>query len=213
MKTQKLLICFVSFIALLALGGCQLSENTMELDLADNFTDFESLTQASPVIVTARVEGNAIPFNYTDVSFYRAELKLLDVVRDETNGLKKDDTITLLQNDLNAYDSLVVKNENVLLYLRKYEGPVIENAYIIVGLSQGHFRIEKDEKLTSKVTKQQDQTDSVAYAAEGKTLADVIKMANEIAYVPEKRTVLTDEEIEELNRQEMELYEQSKKDK
>lgn len=37
-----------------------------------------------------------------------------------------------------------------LLFLEKYEGPVINNAYVIKGLYQGHYKIHRNRIIADK---------------------------------------------------------------
>lgn len=125
------------------------------------------------------------------------------VYRDVSHELTQTETIPLLQNDMKE-DPLVKRGETVLLYLQRYEGPVIENAYRIVGLQQGHFKVSRTGTLTSV-------GESNLYQKSGLSaeLSELETLLQDNPYVAEKNDVMTDEEIEAFNENEERLLEES----
>ena len=57
------------------------------------------------------------------------------------NGKKSEVNLILEQNE-------VLKNkENVIVYLEKYEGPIAQDCYVILGVHQGKFKLNKTNKI------------------------------------------------------------------
>ena len=123
--------------------------------------------------------------------------------RDENKELQKNDEIILLQNDIDDLDPKVIKNEEVLLFIKKYEGPVIKNAYRIVGLVQGHFKL-KDGQLISKT----DQKSKIYNNTNSISVEEVKDALSITPYDPKKNEIKTIEEIEKQNEKEKELKKQ-----
>lgn len=118
--------------------------------------------------------------------------------------LTKNGTITLLQNDIYEVDPTVKKGEKVLLFLKKYEGPVIENAYRIVGLYQGHFKVNNEGNLVTVGNKNPHQINNINQFE----LNSLDKIVENNPYVPEESVRKTDEEIEAENEKERQLQEE-----
>lgn len=58
--------------------------------------------------------------------------------------------ITLLQTKITE-DPLVKKGGHVLLFLEKYEGPIINDAYVCKGLYQGNYNINDKGIITNSI--------------------------------------------------------------
>ncbi len=87
---------------------------------------------------------------------------------------------------------------------KKYEGPVIEHAYRIVGLQQGHFKVNRTGTLISA-------GESNLYQESGRS-ADLSKLEtllNDNPYMAEQNDVMTDEDIEAFNETQERLLEES----
>ena len=128
------------------------------------------------------------------------------------DDLEKGDTITLLQTYVEE-DPIVEKNDEVLLYLKKYDGPVIKDAYRIVGLMQGHFKLDKDGKyLLKKKPKSskkeqshndhEHEMDLMKIAESGFTVEEILASLEKVKYSDpsQKKTTTPDEEAEEERR-------------
>lgn len=177
--------------------------NTSDLAVAESFRHIDELATRSPVVIVGKVSSHPKSFEYRSVTFFESDIHVQRVYRDVSHELTRTDTITLLQNDMEE-DPLVKRGENVLLYLQKYEGPVIENAYRIVGLQQGHFKVNRTGTLTS-VGKSNLYQDSGRSA----DLSKLETLLKDNPYMAEYNDVMTDEDIEAFNDTQERLLEES----
>ena len=178
-------------------------ENTSDLAVTESFRHIDDLATRSPIVLVGKVSSHPRSFEYHSVTFFESDIHVQRVYRDVSQKLKQTDTITLLQNDMEE-DPLVKVGENVLLYLQKYEGPVIENAYRIVGLQQGHFKVDRTGTLTSV-------GESNLYQ-ESRRSADLSKLEallKDNPYMAEQNDVMTDEDIEAFNETQERLLKES----
>jgi hypothetical protein len=107
----------------------------------DTFSTYQDLVEKSPVAVIATVVSDNKEFVYDDIIFAVTEVEVKDCVRGDLGNL----TLEILQTKMKE-DPYLIKNTEVLLFLRKYKGHVAENVYIINGLHNGQFII-KDNTL------------------------------------------------------------------
>lgn len=78
------------------------------------------------------------------VSFVRSKISVYEVLQGD---IQPNEEIWLLQTKLKQ-DPIVRKGEQLLLFLEKYDGPVVqEDAYVSVGLYQGHYMITAEAEL------------------------------------------------------------------
>ncbi|MBR2680635.1 MAG: hypothetical protein IKE23_07770 [Exiguobacterium sp.] len=178
-------------------------ENTSDLAVTESFRHIDDLATSSPIVIVGKVRSAPKPFTHQSVTFFESHIQVQRVYRDVNGQLKSADTITLLQNDMEE-DPLVKRDETVLLYLQRYEGPVMENAYRIVGLQLGHFKVNRTGTLTS-VGKPNLYQESGLSA----DLSKLETLLKDHPYVAEKNDVMTDEEIEAFNENEVRLLEES----
>jgi hypothetical protein len=212
---KSLIIILASFITL---SGCNQQQgsynnsegiqkqenlNQSDVDLVENFSNLNELVESSPVVIIAKITNDNEEFTYKEVNFFKTKIKIKDVYRDENKELQKNDEIILLQNDIDDLDPKVIKNEEVLLFIKKYEGPVIKNAYRIVGLVQGHFKL-KDGQLISKT----DQKSKIYNNTNSISVEEVKDALSITPYDPKKNEIKTIEEIEKQNEKEKELKKQ-----
>ncbi|WP_214810752.1 hypothetical protein [Exiguobacterium sp. s181] len=178
-------------------------ENTSDLAVTESFRHIDDLATSSPIVIVGKVRSAPKPFTHQSVTFFESHIQVQRVYRDVNGQLKSADTITLLQNDMEE-DPLVKRDETVLLYLQRYEGPVMENAYRIVGLQLGHFKVDRTGTLTSVGKPNLYQESGLS--------ADLSKLETSLKdnpYVEERNEVMTDEEIEAFNENEERLLEES----
>ncbi|MDG5788063.1 hypothetical protein QA612_11230 [Evansella sp. AB-P1] len=115
----------------------------------------------------------------------------------ELEGISK---LTLLQIDLGDHDPLI-NNKPALLFLVKYEGPVIDDAYRLVGLGQGHFEIQGNE-FTAKL----DKSHSVnMHRTFDETNIDKLLKSNPYIAKFSETQPMSEEEIDKLNKREKEM--------
>lgn len=201
-----------SLIAIMALTGCMQNldpeEHTNKVNEIKNgdaaqvevFNSFDELASHSPTVVIAQVTSDNIEFEYQRVNFVRTELQIESVHRDINNELFKDSTITLLQSDVGDLDPVVNKNEKVLLFLKKYEGPVINNAYRIVGLSHGHFKVNNGIFVSIA-----DEKSNIYKSTEGLTSKTLDSVLKNNPFQPSNSKPMSEQEIKEQNQREKEL--------
>lgn len=178
-------------------------ENTSDLAVTESFRHIDDLATSSPIVIVGKVRSAPKPFTHQSVTFFESHIQVQRVYRDVNGQLKSADTITLLQNDMEE-DPLVKRDETVLLYLQRYEGPVMENAYRIVGLQLGHFKVNRTGTLTSVGKPNLYQESGLS--------ADLSKLETSLKdnpYVEERNEVMTDEEIRAFNENEVRLFEES----
>ncbi|MCM3280033.1 hypothetical protein M3591_05725 [Exiguobacterium sp. MER 193] len=178
-------------------------ENTSDLAVTESFRHIDDLATSSPIVIVGKVSSAPKPFTHQLVTFFESHIQVQRVYRDVNGQLKSADTITLVQNDMEE-DPLVKRDETVLLYLQRYEGPVMENAYRIVGLQLGHFKVTRTGTLTSVGKPNLYQESGLS--------ADLSKLETSLKdnpYVEERNEVMTDEEIRAFNENEVRLFEES----
>ncbi|MBO0588358.1 MULTISPECIES: hypothetical protein [unclassified Sporosarcina] len=169
--------------------------------LFHNVSTIDDLAEVSPIVITAKGSGVSEEFMYKDLSFYKTRVKMNDIFRDEFNNLDKDLEITILQND-GDMDPKIQNNETVLLFLEKYEGPIIEDAYVIIGMKQGQFKYNNDGTIMSKANDFE-----LSRNTKNDNLKSVESALEKVPYVNQKRKPRTKEEIEALNKAEEQLPE------
>lgn len=187
--------------------GEENTQGSLDIIPTDVFNTINELAESSPVVVVGQIKNNGKPFEYSSATFFEFQVQVKSIYRDTEGVLTKNGTITLLQNDIDEVDPLVKKGEKVLLFLTKYEGPVIENAYRIVGLYQGHFKIDNSGNLITVGNKNPHKIEKTTIPK----LSSLDKVLENNPYVPEELTPMTDEEIEAGNENEKRLLEELNK--
>lgn len=185
------------------------ANGSMDIVPTEVFNDINDLAEGAPVVIVGQIKTDSKSFEYSSAIFFESQVQVKDIYRDSQGELKKNGTITLLQNDIDEVDPIVKKGEKVLLFLTKYEGPVIEDAYRVVGLYQGHFKVNKDGKLVTVGNQNPHQVKGVNQFE----LSSLDSILENNPYVPEEFDPMTDKEIEEENAKERELEEQYKNNK
>lgn len=194
----------VSFISILTLTGCNL--DTKSVSQVEVFEDMEELAQKAPIVIIGKGTSENEEFEYHGVIFFKSKIEVIDIFRDDENELAKNSTITLLQNG-GEFDPLVKKNEKALLFLKKYRGPMIDHAYRIVGLKQGHYKV-KDGELISLAEKRSKLYNN----SEGMTIDDLKNLLQSNPYKPVHTKKRSEKEIKEMNEKEKQMLEQHEKD-
>ncbi|MDP5272841.1 hypothetical protein [Chengkuizengella axinellae] len=184
------------------------SIGSLDINSKEIFTDVKDIATLTPTVIVGQVKSVPESFDYSQATFFKAEVEIKEIYRDTEKNLKKGDTITLLQNDIVSVDPLVEKNEKVLLFLKKYTGPVIEDAYRTLGSYQGHFRINKDGDIIVVGNKKEHRIKDIN-SLSLETLDEVLADA---PYVPLETNPMTKEEIEKGNKKEKELEKRYKEE-
>lgn len=173
-------------------------------DLAYRYEKIDDIIRDSSVIVTGKAVSNNSEFEYGGVTFATTEYKIDKVIR----GNDIPDTVKVLQTKMDI-DPYIKKNEQKLLFLHKYEGPVAKDVFVITGLYLGQYSIIDDNVIPIANTNFLDR--------KGKTkLNDYISLSNEVQFVPkEKKRNLTTEEINrenEINNKDLEKVKKEAQD-
>lgn len=180
------------------------SQDSLDIVPTEMFKNIEELAKHSPIVVVGQIKSDSKSFEYSSATFFESQIQVKNIYRDTKANLSKNQTITLLQNDINEVDPIVKKGEKVLLFLKKYDGPVIKNAYRIVGLYQGHFKVDNSGKLIT-VGNTNDHKLETTTVPNLNSLDEALDIN---PYVPEENVQMSDEEIKELNENEQQLLEE-----
>jgi YHS domain-containing protein len=222
--------CIIGLVAILGLTGCNTlsnvptpselteqnaidttgdskSKGSLDINPTEVFEYVQELATYTPTVIIGQVENNSEEFEYKGVTFYKSQVKIKDIFRDNEQVLSKNGKVTLLQNDIGDIDPLVKKNEKVLLFLKKYEGPVIEDAYRLVGLYQGQYKVGKDGTIAPVGGKYSNKIKGINEL----NLDNLDTILKESPYVQLKRDPMTKEEIKEQNAKERKFEEEHQK--
>jgi hypothetical protein len=154
MKKKALLLC--AFFVVLIAGYYFLIDTLVmkeekippnwSVDLVFIAEDLDDLILESDFIVTGEVSGKNTKINYGHMDFANSEIAINSVLRGDS--LKQKETLNVLQTP--GTQPPFTKGDEVLLFLHKYKGAIIEDAYVCVGLFQGHFNIINKHIVPSK---------------------------------------------------------------
>lgn len=116
-------------------------------DLVENFNDIDGLIGESEYILHAKAETSNKEFIYKDELFYLTEVKVKDTYRSPEAISEK--SITILQNSFVNKDSLLEKNGEYILFLKKIDFADRDDIYRSIGLHKGRFKLikSKDKNL------------------------------------------------------------------
>jgi len=180
------------------------SHDSLDIVPTEMFKNIEELAKHSPIVIVGQIKSDSKSFEYSSATFFESQIQVKNIYRDTKANLTKNQNITLLQNDINEVDPIVKKGEKVLLFLKKYDGPVIKNAYRIVGLYQGHFKVDNSGKLVTVGNSNEHKLDT-------KTVPNLNSLDEALdinPYIPEENVQMSDEEIQKLNENEQQLLEE-----
>lgn len=111
--------------------------------LAHSFETLDDIVSFSELIVEAKATSEQNSLSYGGVEFVKTKILIKEVLKGDKSLPNKQ--ITLLQTKLEE-DPIIGKSNHVILFLHRYKGPVIDDAYVCAGLYQGHYKI-KDNNL------------------------------------------------------------------
>lgn len=106
----------------------------------------DELISESSLIVEGVATEKQNEIIYQTVSFVTTNIKIKEVIKGSLNGKE----ITLLQTKI-IEDPLVKKGGHVLLFLEKYDGPIIKDAYVCKGLYQGNYNIDDNGVIINSI--------------------------------------------------------------
>lgn len=185
--------------------------------LDGSYSDYEDLLTTSPIIVIGESTGELDEITFYGVDFVVSSFKTEEIIRNEKyEGKKKTDkelsTIRVLQTVMQE-DPIIEKGKKKLIFLRKYEGPVAEDVYVICGLYQGQFDLKKDKLIPVNP----DDSDLERLDIP-RTLEEALETIRNATYIPQltpreidkiimENQGKTDEEIDEIIQEKKELRE------
>lgn len=144
---MKKIVVVVLLLAFTITTACGQSNQSLNYDLASLQTYYnalEEITTDSDLIVEVELTGKSEDINYKDADFKVTEAQVKKVLKGSEELTSQ--AIRILEV---AVFNMNQQNEHKkrLLFLEKYEGPVTQNAYVVAGVYQGNFKIDKDDKL------------------------------------------------------------------
>lgn len=197
MKKVILIAGFIALIGSVFVGYNYLKDNSVSsAQLVEYYEDMDELSASSPIVISGSVADDTESIVYNDVTFHITKIAINKLYRG-IDDVSEGDTITLLQTDI-LEDPLVEEGKEQILFLKKYQGPVVENAYRIVGLKQGHFTLNSDGKVypvsinlaKSSNGKTKDRASSLAGVeadtASGIPLEELVEIIDSTSYKPPK---------------------------
>jgi major membrane immunogen (membrane-anchored lipoprotein) len=131
-------------IALIILTACGKEDQNIDYGTAVLQTHYQALEEISydsEIIVEVELTGKTETINYKDADFKVTEAEVKKVLKGEER--LKSSMIRILEV---AAFSMNDHKKNVL-FLEEYVGPVTSNAYVVAGVYQGKFKLDKDNKL------------------------------------------------------------------
>lgn len=128
--------------------------------------NIEELINDTAIIIDGNISEEQEEFEEEGITFILTKIKVKEVL--VGSKIEKGDTITLLQTK-SYEDPTVAKGSNKILFLEKYEGYLVDDAYICKGLYQGQYNIEKDSIKASS----SDVIDKVTNEVEQMTLTEL----------------------------------------
>jgi hypothetical protein len=119
----------------------------MHLSLSKGYESISELANDADIIAEVEVTSSNT-LSYYDVPFTVSNADLLDTYKGGTTGT----TINLLETggiiDNQEYspegNDVLKENDKAILFLQKYEGPITNDAYVVLGVYQGKFKIDSD---------------------------------------------------------------------
>ncbi|MBG9944404.1 hypothetical protein ABE237_17115 [Brevibacillus formosus] len=121
-------------------------------DVVEGFDSIKKLNESAEVIAEVEINESE-SFQYKSVVFTLSDAKVKQVHKGD---VEPENVIKILETggykDGTAYtfegNEVFETGEKAYVYLEKYEGPVVEDAYVIKGVYQGKF-LEEEGKLQS----------------------------------------------------------------
>ncbi len=172
---------------------------------SDQFNGIENLAKATPTVIMGSAVGEGEIIDYQDIKFVKTQFMITEVLRDEmSRDVDNNREITLLQT-YSEDDPELPKGQEMLLFVEPYVGPILENAYVIKGLSQGQYTVDSENKVHSKSTifHEDDHRSAMSVNAVKEVLINN-------KYTPEVKKKRSESQIEEESRKEVELHEINK---
>lgn len=108
---------------------------------ADNV---HNLTHDSSLVIVGNATDETNKYIFEEENLIKTKVKISKVLK----GQFGEENIQILQT-VSPNDPTIQPDEEVILFLNKYDGPICDNCYICVGLYQGHYKIENNKVIPS----------------------------------------------------------------
>ncbi|MFC5528603.1 hypothetical protein [Cohnella yongneupensis] len=153
---RKFIVICTFLLTFAFVTACAKHENRPRADygmmaLQTYYQNFEEITIDSDLIVEVELTGNTKQFNYGHADWSVADAEVKKVYKGDEKF--KSELIQILEVAPLDNTSENYVNKKHLLFLKKYIGPMIEDAYVIAGVYQGNFKIDNEDKLIYEADK------------------------------------------------------------
>ncbi|WP_173275974.1 hypothetical protein [Paenibacillus sp. NEAU-GSW1] len=134
-------------------GSGSASTVNVHFDLSEHFESVESLQESASLIARVKIKDTS-SYQYGNVVFTLSDATVKKVYKGD---IEKQADIRILETG-GSYEGLVyiaegnavfAKNDEAVVFLEKYDGPVAEDAYVIKGVYQGKFKVKGDQLIPS----------------------------------------------------------------
>lgn len=139
------------------------------------YANLDQIIESAPNIIQCKVVSENKIFPYDSIDFVRTDVQITECLRNN-DGLAKGQKISILQTK--DVDTLLTKQNNLVLCIEKYVGPVTQNAYVIVGYDYGQYIIS--DKSVKHATEHIDRVKKIA--ADFSSLDDLKEKIKSISY-------------------------------
>lgn len=138
-----ILVCALLGGSVVGIENLQKPSLKTELKVHYQADNVDQLANDSQAIIVGTPTTNRKEILYDGVNFIATDVKVVNQIKSDTN---LGDTITLLQTVADE-DPDIRENGKSLLFLEKYEGPIIKNAYVCKGLYQGQYKVKDNDAV------------------------------------------------------------------
>lgn len=218
---KKLIIITLVFISIIGIGVVSKKQLKSALNYtlssifkqsdATIYFPYENLDQIieiTPNIIQCKVVSKNNVFQYDDIDFVKTDIEITDCIRNNSN-FTKGQKISILQTK--GVNSLLNKDNDLILYIEEYKGPVTDNAYVILGSDYGQYILNGNS--IKHATKNIDKAKIKKINADFASIDDLKNKIKAIPYkTPEqiRSEKLNDELNKEINSSEKLKEQQSK---
>ena len=216
---KRLIIITLVFVSIIGIGVVSKNQLKSALNYAFSsafkqndatiyfpYENLEQIIEITPNIIQCKVVSKNNVFQYDDIDFVKTDVEITDYIRNNDN-FTKGQKISILQTK--GANSLLVKDNDLILYIEKYKGPVTDNAYVILGSDYGQYIL--NGKLIKHATKNIDKVKKI-----DADFASIDELKSKIQSTPYKTSKqinsqkLNDELNKEINNSEKLKEQQSK---
>ncbi|WP_166243371.1 hypothetical protein [Paenibacillus turpanensis] len=142
MRNKLIALLFVFGIVTLTACGTSLQQDQLGAAEQQKYYEaLEDMADAASAIVEVELTGKSDTVKHREADFKITEATVKRVIKGDEQ--LKSTTVRILEVAAFGMDD----HKRNVLFLEKYAGPVIDDAYIVAGVYQGKFKLDKDDKL------------------------------------------------------------------